>query len=57
MSIKVESISMTPQTVNTGQQFLLSVKVQVSTYERLKNWMHQQLTKFTHHNLSNDLLK
>lgn len=57
MSIKVESISMTPQTVNTGQQFLLSVKVQVSTYERLKNWMHQQLAKFTHSNLSNDLLK
>lgn len=56
MSVKVESVSITPQTVNTGQQFLLSVKVQVSTYERLKNWIHSKLAKFTHKNLAEDLL-
>ena len=57
MSIKFESVSISPSnTVQTGQQFLLSVRVQVSTYERLKSWMHRQLTKFTHRNLAEDLL-
>lgn len=56
MSINIESVSITPNTVKTGEQFLLSVKVQVSTYERLKSWIHSALKKFTHKNLKDDLL-
>lgn len=57
MSVKIESVSISPSnTVTTGQQFILSVRVQVSTYERLKSWLHQQLKKFTHKNLAEDLL-
>lgn len=57
MSIKVESVSLTPSEVTVGGQFLISVKVQVSTYERLKTWTHSLLSKFTHKNLAEDLLK
>ena len=56
MSVKVESVAITPSTVKTGQQFIISVKVQVSTYERLKTWTHRMLQKFTHKNLKDDLL-
>jgi len=56
MSVKVESVAITPSTVKTGQQFIISVKVQVSTYERLKAWTHNLLKKFTHKNLKDDLL-
>lgn len=57
MSVKIESVKLTPQTANCGQTVLISVKVQVSTYERLKAWTHRQLARFTHKNLANDLLK
>ena len=57
MSVKIESVKLTPQTVSCGEPFLISVKVQVSTYERLKAWTHRKLAKFTHKNLANDLLK
>ena len=57
MSVKIESISLTPSEVYVGSQFLISVKVQVSTYERLKTWTHSLLSKFTHKNLAEDLLK
>lgn len=57
MSIKIESINLTPSEVKVGGQFLISVKVQVSTYERLKTWTHSLLFKFTHKNLAEDLLK
>lgn len=57
MSIKVESVAITPSTVKTGQQFVISVMVQVSTYERLKAWTHGLLQKFTHNNLKEDLLE
>ena len=57
MSVSIESISITPGEVATGGQFIISVKIQVSTYERLKTWLHSQLSKFTHKNLAEDLLK
>ena len=57
MAVKIESVKLTPQKVNCGQTVLISVKVQVSTYERLKAWTHRQLARFTHKNLANDLLK
>ena len=57
MSVKVESVAITPSVVKTGQQFIISVKVQVSTYERLKAWTHNLLKKFTQRNLKEDLLK
>ena len=57
MSVKIESISLTPSEVRTGGQFLISVKVQVSTYDRLKTWLHSQLSRFTHKNLAEDLIK
>ncbi len=56
MSIKVESVALTPSIVKTGQQFIITVKVQVSTYERLKTWTHSLLKKFTHKNLKEDFL-
>ena len=56
MSVKVESVAITPSTVKTGEQFLISIRVQVSTYERLKSWTHKLLQKFTHENLKDDLL-
>lgn len=56
MSVKVESVAITPSTVKTGQQFIISVKVQVSTHERLLDWTHKALQKFTHRNLKEDLL-
>ena len=57
MSVKFESATITPNEVRTGQQFLISVKVQVSTYQRLRTWIHEKLKKFTHTNLAEDLLK
>ncbi len=57
MSVKIESITLTPSEVKVGGQFIISVKVQVSTYERLKTWTHSLLSKFTHKNLAEDLLK
>ena len=57
MSVKIESINLTPSEVYVGSQVLISVKVQVSTYDRLKNWLHSQLSRFTHKNLAEDLLK
>lgn len=57
MSINIESVSLTPSEVTVGGQFILSVKVQLSTYQRLRAWTHAQLTKFTHKNLAEDLLK
>ena len=57
MSVKIETVNLTPSVVNVGGQFLISVKVQVSTYERLKTWTHSLLSKFTHKNLAEDLLK
>ena len=57
MSVKIESVALSSSTVNTGETFIISVAVQVSTYERLKNWLHSQLQKFTHKNLRDDLLK
>ena len=57
MSIKVESVTLTPSEVYVGGQFIVSVKVQVSTYERLKKWTHDFLSKFTHKNLAEDLLE
>lgn len=57
MSVKIESISLTPSEVKVGGQFIISVKVQVSTYERLKAWTHSLLSKFTYKNLAKDLLK
>ena len=56
MSVKIESVNLTPAVVMVGEQFILSVKVQVSTYERLKRWTHTLLSKFTHKNLEEDLL-
>ena len=57
MSVKFESATITPNQVRTGQQFLISVRVQVSTYQRLRTWIHEKLKKFTHKNLAEDLLK
>ena len=57
MSVKFESAVITPNEVRTGQQFLISVKVQASTYQRLRTWIHEKLKKFTHKNLAEDLLK
>lgn len=57
MSVKIESITLTPSEVTVGSQFIISVKVQVSTYGRLKSWLHNQLSRFTHKNLAEDLLK
>ena len=57
MSVKFESATITPNEVRTGQQFLISVRVQVSTYQRLRTWIHEKLQKFTHKNLAEDLLK
>lgn len=57
MSVKIETVTLTPSEVKVGGQYLISVKVQVSTYERLKAWTHKLLSKFTHKNLAEDLLK
>ena len=57
MSINIESVTLNPSEVKVGAQFIISVKVQVSTYERLKTWTHELLTKFTHKNLAENLLK
>ena len=57
MSVKIESVTLTPSEVKVGGQFIISVKVQTSTYERLKTWTHSLLSKFTHKNLAEDLLK
>ena len=57
MYINIESVSITPSTVKTGQTVLISVGVQLSTYERLKNWTHKQLSRFTHDQLAKKLLK
>ena len=57
MSVKFESTTITPNEVRTGQQFLISVRVQVSTYQRLRTWIHEKLKKFTHKSLAEDLLK
>ena len=57
MSVNIESVTLTPSVVTVGGQYIISVKVQVSTYERLKVWTHKLLMKFTHKNLAEDLLK
>lgn len=57
MSVGIEKVSMTPSEVMTGNQFIISVKVQVSTYERLKAFTFAELRKFTHRNLKNDVLR
>ena len=57
MSVNIESITLTPSEVTVGGRYIISVKVQVSTYERLKVWTHKLLMKFTHKNLAEDLLK
>jgi hypothetical protein len=51
------SASITPQSVNTGDYFVLSVKIEEGTYERLKRYIHGFLARFTHKQLSNDLLE
>ena len=57
MSVKVESVALTPNIVNVGEQFVISVKLQPTTYERLVRWTHTQLAKFTHKNFAEDLIK
>lgn len=57
MSVKVRVGDDHANEVRTGQQFLISVRVQVSTYQRLRTWIHEKLKKFTHKNLAEDLLK
>lgn len=50
-----ESITIIPQTVNVGNTFLITVKVQESTYKRLNKYVHSFLEKFTHKQLGQDL--
>jgi len=52
-----ESITITPQTVNTNGSFIISVKIQENTHETLKAFIQGLLSRFTHRQLSKDLIK
>ena len=52
-----ESITITPQTVNTNGYIVISVKIQENTHETLKAYIHSFLSRFTHKKLGNDLIK
>lgn len=56
MSIVIEKVSVTPGIVATGQQFILSVKVQLCNWDRLKAWTWDELKAFTWDEMGKELL-
>ena len=57
MYINIAEVSITPQTVSVGKSFLLTIEVQLSTHDRLKEYEHGTLSEFTHKELEQDLIK
>ena len=51
------AVSMTPNPVEAGKTFVLSVLIEECIHERLEKYTHAQLSVYTHSNLSNDPLK
>ena len=49
----IESVSVMP---NTGEKILIRIDSELTTYERLKLYIHRALKKFTHKNLAQDKL-
>lgn len=56
MLLNFKSVTM-PNVVKTGETFIISVEVELSTYERLKLWVHSRLKAFAHNDLRNSVLK
>lgn len=56
MYINFKSVSMTPNPVNTGNQFIISVAVELSTWERLKAYTWALIKRFTWKNVKEDSL-
>lgn len=52
----IKSVSVTPNPVNTNERILICVGVELTTYERLKQYIHRALKRFTHKNLAQDKL-
>lgn len=57
MYINIESVTLTPQIVDVGSKFVISVKIQQSTHEKLKAFTHRMLSKFTHKQLGQNVVK
>ena len=56
MLLNFKSVTI-PKVVKTGETFIISVEVELSTYERLKAWLHGKLKVFAHNDLRNSVLK
>lgn len=52
----IKSVSVMPNPVNTGEKILIRIDAELTTYERLKLYIHRALKKFTHKNLAQDKL-
>lgn len=57
MSIKIESVEITPNPVNTNEQFIISVKVTQSTWAWLKKFTWNTLKKITWDQIRNGDVK
>lgn len=47
MSIKIESVEITPNPVNTNEQFIISIKVTQTTWDKIKKLTWNALKRFT----------
>lgn len=47
MSLKIESVSITPNPVNVGEQFVISAKVSLTTWGWVKQFTWKAIKSFT----------
>lgn len=57
MSIKIESVEITPNPVSTGEKYIVAVKVTVSTWAWIKNFIWNTAKRFTWNQAKNGEIK